>query len=185
MPVRLSSWLTAAALAEASSMAELATGERMPTWSGAGTPTTSVQPSCRIPEAPGTPPPRLPPSPPTACEQLRARSDLAPSVQHAIRVRAPGPASVSRFAHISGREARRPTDRIEVNLWHHGDDGESAGWSRSVPIGETRPGTGRGRSGLRRAGCWLTASRGDPQDSATESRPPMALRRTGKVETVR
>ena len=45
----------------------------------------------------------------------------------------------------------------------------------------------RGRSGLHRAGCWLTASRGDPQDSATESKPPMAgLRaRTGKGETVR
>ena len=45
----------------------------------------------------------------------------------------------------------------------------------------------RGRSGLRRAGCWLTASRGDPQDSATERKPPMAgLRaRTGKGERVR
>ena len=45
----------------------------------------------------------------------------------------------------------------------------------------------RGRSGLHRAGCWLTASRGDPQDSATERKPPMAgLRvRTGKGETVR
>ena len=45
----------------------------------------------------------------------------------------------------------------------------------------------RGRSGLRRAGCWLTASRGDPQESATERKPPMAgLRaRTGKGERVR
>ena len=33
---------------------------------------------------------------------------------------------------------------------------------------------GRGKSGLHRAGCWLTASRGDPQESATENRPPMA-----------
>ncbi len=32
---------------------------------------------------------------------------------------------------------------------------------------------GRGRSGLHRAGCWLTASRGDSQESATENRPPM------------
>ena len=38
----------------------------------------------------------------------------------------------------------------------------------------TRRRPGRGRSGLHRAGCWLTASRGDPQDSATENRPPMA-----------
>jgi len=37
-------------------------------------------------------------------------------------------------------------------------------------------GPGRGKSGLRRAGCWLTASRGDPQESATENRPPMASR---------
>ena len=40
--------------------------------------------------------------------------------------------------------------------------------------GPLRRGPCRGRSGLHRAGCWLTASRGDPQDSATESRPPMA-----------
>ena len=48
-------------------------------------------------------------------------------------------------------------------------------------------GSCRGRSGLHRAGCWLTASRGDPQDSATERKPPMAgLRaRTGKGERVR
>ena len=30
----------------------------------------------------------------------------------------------------------------------------------------------RGRSGLRRAGWWPTATRGDPRDSATENRPP-------------
>ena len=34
----------------------------------------------------------------------------------------------------------------------------------------------RGRSGLHRAGCSLTASQGDLQESATESRPPMAGR---------
>jgi len=44
-----------------------------------------------------------------------------------------------------------------------------------------------GKSGLRRAGCWLTASGGDPKESATENRPPMepgspAL--TGKGEKV-
>ena len=68
-----------------------------------------------------------------------------------------------------------------------------AQWSVTVsrpggrgPGRKTAP--GRGRSGLRRAGCWLTASRGDPQDSATENRPPMARSRngagTGKGETV-
>ncbi len=33
-------------------------------------------------------------------------------------------------------------------------------------------GASRGTSGLHRAGWWLTATRGDPRDSATESRPP-------------
>ena len=46
--------------------------------------------------------------------------------------------------------------------------------SRPGGRGRDRFGPGRGRSGLHRAGCWLTASRGDPQESATENRPPMA-----------
>ena len=33
----------------------------------------------------------------------------------------------------------------------------------------------RGTSGLHRARCWVTPSRGDPQESATENRPPMAI----------
>src|SRR3984885_15008094 len=60
--------------------------------------------------------------------------------------------------------------------------------SRPGGRGTGRPaGSCRGRSGLHRAGCWLTASRGDPQDSATERKPPRAgLRaRTGKGEKVR
>lgn len=40
-----------------------------------------------------------------------------------------------------------------------------------------------GKSGLHRAGCWITSSLGDEQESATESRPPR--RRRGKGETVR
>jgi hypothetical protein len=39
-----------------------------------------------------------------------------------------------------------------------------------------------GKSELRRAGCWLMASRGDSQDSATENKPPV---KAGKGETVR
>src|SRR5207302_8523666 len=44
---------------------------------------------------------------------------------------------------------------------------------RSEPPGRT-PAQSRagGKSGLHRAGCWLTASRGDSRDSATENRPP-------------
>ena len=40
---------------------------------------------------------------------------------------------------------------------------------RTVAGGVTRAG---GKSGLHRAGCWLTARRGDPTESATESKPP-------------
>jgi hypothetical protein len=35
----------------------------------------------------------------------------------------------------------------------------------------------RGKSGLHWARWWVTPTRGDPRDSATESRPPGALRR--------
>ena len=44
-------------------------------------------------------------------------------------------------------------------------------------------GASRGTSGLHRAGWWLTATRGDPRDSATENRPPGASA-PGKGETV-
>jgi len=42
-----------------------------------------------------------------------------------------------------------------------------------------------GKSGHHRAECQLTAGRCEPTESATENRPPMAFRRTGKGETVR
>ena len=35
-----------------------------------------------------------------------------------------------------------------------------------------RPASDRGKSGLHRAGCWVTPRRGDPTESATESKPP-------------
>jgi len=41
-----------------------------------------------------------------------------------------------------------------------------------------------GKSGLQRAVRLLTGGRGDPTESATESRPPMACKGTGKGETV-
>jgi hypothetical protein len=53
-----------------------------------------------------------------------------------------------------------------------GGGGEPAGRPRAGHL--ERGGPVRGTSGLRRAGCWVTPSRGDPQESATESRPPMA-----------
>jgi len=39
-----------------------------------------------------------------------------------------------------------------------------------------------GKSGLRRAGCWVTPSLGDEEESATESKPPLALAREVRVK---
>src|SRR6185312_7589960 len=55
---------------------------------------------------------------------------------------------------------------------------ESAGQSR-------RAQAHRGKSGLRRAECQVTPGRREPTASATESRPPMARKGTGKGERVR
>src|SRR5204862_471403 len=57
---------------------------------------------------------------------------------------------------------------------------------RSEPPGRTPApsNSAGGKSGLHRAGCWLTASRGDSRDSATENKPPAArpvrVKRCGK-----
>src|SRR3954453_11516730 len=42
----------------------------------------------------------------------------------------------------------------------------------------------RGKSGLHRAGWWVTPTRGNPRDSATENRPPSGPGPGGKGETV-
>ena len=40
----------------------------------------------------------------------------------------------------------------------------------------------RGKSGLRRTGSWVTPRRGDPTESAAETRPPMARRAQARVK---
>ncbi len=57
----------------------------------------------------------------------------------------------------------------------------------SVPgVGQMIAGRGfsvaGGKSGLHRAGCWVTPSLGDEEESATESRPPLALARGVRVK---
>jgi hypothetical protein len=47
--------------------------------------------------------------------------------------------------------------------------------------GRTHP--AGGKSGLHRAGCWVTPRGGDPTESATETRPPWYVH--GKGERVR
>jgi hypothetical protein len=58
----------------------------------------------------------------------------------------------------------RPSER------ENGAGGESARRPRAGRFGAPV----RGTSGLHRARCWVTPSRGNPQESATENRPPMA-----------
>jgi hypothetical protein len=69
------------------------------------------------------------------------------------------------------RSPRRPTWG-----WHNGLAG-GVGWAAAVPVRRDR-----GKSGLHRAGCWLIASRGDPQESATESRPPARASGSARVK---
>lgn len=42
-----------------------------------------------------------------------------------------------------------------------------------------------GKSGLHRAGCWVTPSLGDEQESATESKPPSAHRALDAADAAR
>ena len=74
---------------------------------------------------------------------------------------------------LDGRER----DRAVVPLLRFDDGGDDHGEAlHAVPPLVGFGDAFRGTSGLHRAWCWVTPSRGDPQDSATESRPPMAGR---------
>jgi hypothetical protein len=83
---------------------------------------------------------------------------------------------------IASRAARPagPAARSTAYAGRHG--GRAGRTVASVPGNGCR----RGTSGLYRAGWWVTPTRGDPRDSATENRPPAPTRvGTGKGETVR
>jgi methylglyoxal synthase len=122
---------------------------------------------------------------PVACN--RATADFlvsSPLMTSAYRRRLPdhtGPADAACRAAAAGTPA--PVALLEVDpprsLTGESSPPEKAG--RSPARARARAG---GKSGLRRAGCWLTARGGDPTDSATESRPPRAPAH-GKGETVR
>ena len=72
------------------------------------------------------------------------------------------------------RRTRRPgTVRFEL-LSGAPDRAASTGPRMSRPGGRGEA-TRRGRSGLHRARWWVTPTRGDPRDSATENRPPPRL----------
>ena len=51
--------------------------------------------------------------------------------------------------------------------------------ARNIVAGDRITG---GKSGQRRAGCWLTARQRELTESATENKPPMAFLSTGKGE---
>ena len=107
----------------------------------------------------------------------------------------PRPDGLRRAVRCDRRRARGATPRPEqferrLRRTAARDRRERARLSSAVvsrPGGRVRARPVRGTSGLHRAKCWVTPSRGDPQDSATENRPPMAERlvRTGKGATVR
>ena len=81
---------------------------------------------------------------------------------------------------VAGRASCGSTARSTAYAGRHG--GRAGRTAASVPGN----GCCRGTSGLYRAGWWVTPTRGDPRDSATENRPPAPTRvGTGKGETVR
>ena len=58
-------------------------------------------------------------------------------------------------------------------IWYH--DRGRVWWA----VASSRLRLGEVKSGLRRAGCWLTARRGDPTASATENIPPRSCMQGG------
>lgn len=79
-------------------------------------------------------------------QTVEARKTITPRIEGRIRpVPARSSAIRTRYTHLRAREGQAIAGHLAV--------------------------TG-GKSGLRRAGCWLTARGGDPMDSATESKPP-------------
>ena len=93
-----------------------------------------------------------------------------------------------RPGHGSSRRARRRTCRCGSTSPTCGPARWPSATSDADPytgggrVGRTVASVGnhrRGRSGLRRAGWWPTATRGDPRDSATENRPPRSRKRAG------
>ena len=125
----------------------------------------------------------------------RGASDGSNSGRSEHRIRQSGPTScdsdpgsTSRHTRANRRSHRRsPLNTAPRNPEHHPEwfrctlrHGEPAGrplvWSSDHV---------RGKSGLHRAGCWVTPRRRKPTESATENRPPtLVLEPAGKGETV-
>ncbi len=66
--------------------------------------------------------------------------------------------------HPAGLTVARPDPAL--SCWC-GRAGRATAWTGAT--------ASRGRSGLRRAGWWVTPTRGNPRDSATENRPPLTF----------
>ena len=99
---------------------------------------------------------------------LLRRAHLRPPHQRHLAPRRPGLARALSPTPGDGVRCRTRMSRLD----------DRGGVDRRLRV----PAPRRGKSGLRRARWLLTATRGNPRDSATESRPPG---RPGKGETVR
>ena len=93
-------------------------------------------------------------------------------VDPAVRATCDGrPAAGGAGAGAAGRGRRRPPVGA-VRRWSE-DLARLAARRTSRPDGRVGTlGSRRGKSGLHRAGWWVTPTRGDPRESATERRPP-------------
>src|SRR4051794_28754984 len=81
-------------------------------------------------------------------------------------------------AHLGGRGGPRGSPHLSVVLLVRLNSGRVG---QAIAAARMRR---RGKSGLHRARWWVTPTRGDPRDSATESRPPTRSGGVGKGETV-
>ena len=128
-----------------------------------GWPSPGRAPSCRHGASP-----RTPARPGLGCSRLVvATSNTNPRATQPSGTSNTERSPIRGLAPLHARILKQPAaPRRARSEWHTGLAG-GVGWAAAVPVRRDR-----GKSGLRRAGCWPTASRGDPQDSATENRPP-------------
>jgi len=96
----------------------------------------------------------------------KAATSAVPSRQSPAKGKAAS-APPAKGAKPGPKPARRRAVLRSLSLTRRRARGDRWRWRGNVSIAG-------GKSELHRAGCWLTASRGDSQESATESKPPAA-----------
>ena len=112
--------------------------------------------------------------PPTDGLKVRSSAIELEAPAHAPSSHGAGPAAGAGGSSAQGDGSDETRPARAAGGPYHGRRGGRADRAVASRAGD---GARRGKSGLHRAGWLLTATRGDPRDSATESRPPARERR--------